>query len=86
MFVTHSNYPRLIESDSKCLNSLSCPSVSTDHVSQSGHSRQASINSTNSVEDTTVVTGEEDLWTTWGQVIDQWDYMGNKKLYRVKVT
>merc|ERR1719186_2459688 len=81
---------RLIESDSKSLNSLSGPSSCTGQGSQSGHSRKSSLTSqisTNSGEDQTVdqaESGEEDLWTTWGKVLNEWDSSGKKKLPMVK--
>ena len=28
---------------------------------------------------------EEDLWTTWGKIINEWDTFGKKKLPHVKV-
>ncbi len=29
--------------------------------------------------------GEEDLWTTWGKIINEWDTQGNRKLPQIKV-
>jgi len=74
---------RLIESDAKSLNSLS---GQNGQGSQSGHSRrnsdasQISVNSGSSCPE----GGEEDLWTVWGKIINEWDTYGKKKLPTIK--
>lgn len=69
---------RLIETDAKSLNSLPC---------QSGHSRRSSETSQISItsggsnfqENT-----EEDLWTLWGKIINEWETWSKKKQPQLK--
>ncbi|XP_059093741.1 ecotropic viral integration site 5 ortholog-like isoform X1 [Tigriopus californicus] len=68
----------LIETDAKSLNSL-----------QSGHSRrnsdasQISVTSGSSFPEREEST-EEDLWTLWGKIINEWDSAAKRKLPHVK--
>jgi len=48
------------------------------------HSRQTSISSQLSGDAADPVDTEEDLWTTWGKIINEWDSIGKKKLPGVK--
>ncbi|XP_076316390.1 ecotropic viral integration site 5 ortholog-like isoform X2 [Tachypleus tridentatus] len=61
---------RIIESDSKSLNSLT-----------STHSSQVSLNSGNSP---TVDDDQEDVWLIWGQIINDWEFYIKKKNSYVK--
>jgi len=78
---------RLIESDTKSLNSLSV-SNTRSHGSQSGHSRTSSLASQVSVLSGSSQelgdTGEDDLWTTWGDILKHWDLGGKRKTGTVK--
>ncbi|XP_022237008.1 ecotropic viral integration site 5 ortholog-like, partial [Limulus polyphemus] len=60
----------IIESDSKSLNSLA-----------STHSSQVSLNSGNSPA---VDDDQEDVWLTWGQIINDWEFYIKKKNSYVK--
>jgi len=76
---------RLIESDAKSLASLA-PSTGT--ASQSGHSRKSSLTSQISTNSGSSLqeggeNEEDDLWTTWGKVINEWD-ASKKKLPQVR--
>jgi hypothetical protein len=88
LFDATSFYSRLIETDAKSLNSL-----------QSGHSRrssetsQISITSGSSFQDAAAAAGmspennaEEDLWTLWAKIINEWELSSKKKLPQIKVT
>ncbi|XP_046387850.1 ecotropic viral integration site 5 ortholog isoform X2 [Ischnura elegans] len=75
---------RLIESDAKSLNSLS---------GNSGHSRKSSDTSQISVTSGTSSShergtedggGEEDLWSLWGRVVNDWDNFWKKRNQFVK--
>ncbi|KAG8230075.1 hypothetical protein J437_LFUL009194 [Ladona fulva] len=75
---------RLIESDAKSLNSLS---------GNSGHSRKSSDTSQISVTSGASSSqeraaedggGEEDLWTLWGRVVNDWDNFWKKRNQFVK--
>lgn len=75
---------RLIESDAKSLNSLS---------GNSGHSRKSSDTSQISVTSGASSSqergpedggGEEDLWTLWGRVVNDWDNFWKKRNQLVK--
>jgi hypothetical protein len=78
---------RLIESDTKSLNSLSV-STAKSQGSQSGHSRTSSLASQISVLSGSSQelgdTGEDDLWTTWGDILKHWDLGGKRKTGTVK--
>ncbi|XP_044734011.1 ecotropic viral integration site 5 ortholog isoform X2 [Chrysoperla carnea] len=68
---------RLIEADAKSLNSLSGASVS-------GHSRKSSDTSQISLTSGTSSSqergeDEEDLWTIWGRVVNDWDNCWKKR-------
>lgn len=72
---------RLIELDSKSLNSIS---------NNSGHSRKSSDTSQISLTSGTSSSHErgddceEDLWTLWGRIVNDWDSYIKKKNYLVK--
>jgi len=78
---------RLIENDTKSLNSLSV-STAKSQGSQSGHSRTSSLASQISVLSGSSQelgdTGEDDLWTTWGDILKHWDLGGKRKTGTVK--
>jgi len=78
---------RLIESDTKSLNSLSV-STAKSQGSQSGHSRTSSLASQISVLSGSSQelgdAGEDDLWTTWGDILKHWDLGGKRKMGNVK--
>lgn len=78
---------RLIESDTKSLNSLSV-ATSKSQGSQSGHSRTSSLASQISVlSGSSQELGdavEDDLWTTWGDILKHWDMGGKRKMTNVK--
>jgi len=79
---------RLIESDAKSLNSLSSQQQQQNgsgHGSQSGHSRRSSDTSQISVNSgSSCQEGDEDLWSIWGKIINEWDTYGKKKLPTIK--
>jgi len=69
---------RLIETDAKSLNSLSC---------QSGHSRRSSETSQISITSGSMSfqeNAEEDLWTLWGKIINEWESWSKKKQPQLK--
>jgi len=73
---------RLIEADAKSLNSIS---------NNSGHSRKSSDTSqisltsgTSSSQDRNADDGEEDVWSVWGRVVNDWDTTYKKKTAFVK--
>jgi len=78
---------RLIECDTKSLNSLSVGTAKSQG-SQSGHSRTSSLASQISVLSGSSQelgdTGEDDLWTTWGDILKHWDMGGKRKMTNVK--
>ena len=82
-------HPRLIESDTRSLNSLSDANTGNSQGLPSGHSRMSSITSqiSNKSSDEQMVTasGEEDLWTTWGKLLNEWDSNFKKNNNTVKV-
>ena len=70
---------RLIETDAKSLNSLSC---------QSGHSRRSSETSQISITSGSMSfqeNAEEDLWGLWGKIINEWETWSKKKQPQLKV-
>ena len=71
---------RLIESDTRSLNSLS--DATPPPLAVSGHSR---VSSMTSEEEVVMGTGEEDLWTTWGKILSEWDSNMKKNNNAVKV-
>jgi len=79
---------RLIESDTRSLNSLSDANSSNSQGVPSGHSRMSSITSQISTKSTdeqmVTVSGEEDLWTTWGKLLNEWDSNFKKNNNTVK--
>jgi len=69
---------RLIETDAKSLNSLSC---------QSGHSRRSSETSQISITSGSISfqeNAEEDLWVLWGKIINEWETWSKKKQPQLK--
>jgi len=70
---------RLIESDTRSLNSLS--DATPPPLAVSGHSR---VSSMTSEEEVVIGTGEEDLWTTWGKILSEWDSNMKKNNNTVK--
>merc|ERR1711953_764263 len=69
---------RLIETDAKSLNSLSC---------QSGHSRRSSETSQISITSGSISfqeNAEEDLWVLWGKIINEWETWYKKKQPQLK--
>lgn len=74
---------RLIEADAKSLNSIS---------NNSGHSRKSSDTSqisltsgtSSSQERNCTDDGEEDLWSIWGRVVNDWDNNYKKKTNYIK--
>eukprot|EP00090_Calanus_glacialis_P009131 TRINITY_DN174_c0_g1_i2.p1 TRINITY_DN174_c0_g1~~TRINITY_DN174_c0_g1_i2.p1 ORF type:complete len:832 (-),score=235.75 TRINITY_DN174_c0_g1_i2:254-2749(-) len=79
---------RLIESDTRSLNSLTDPCTGQTQGSPSGHSRMSSITSQistkSSDEQIVAESGEEDLWTTWGKLLNEWDSNYKKNTNIVK--
>lgn len=76
------NIFRLIESDSKSFNSLQ---------GANGHSRKSSDTSELSLEQGGSDKGssedtEEDLWITWGRIVNEWDSYWKKKNQFVRVS
>lgn len=70
---------RLIETDAKSLNSLSC---------QSGHSRRSSETSQISITSGSMSyqeNAEEDLWGLWGKIINEWETWSKRKQPQLKV-
>lgn len=71
---------RLIETDAKSLNSLSC---------QNGHSRRSSETSQISITSggsSFQENTEEDMWGLWGKIINEWESWSKKKQPQVKVS
>jgi hypothetical protein len=71
---------RLIESDSKSFNSL--------QGANSNHSRKSSDTSELSLEqgsDKGTEDTEEDLWITWGRIVNEWETYWKKKNQFVRV-
>jgi len=69
---------RLIETDAKSLNSLSC---------QSGHSRRSSETSQISITSGSMSfqeNAEEDLWGLWGKIINEWETWSKRKQPQLK--
>jgi len=75
---------RMIESDCKSLNSLNI--IQPGERGSNHHSRQHSISSqlSGDISESSMADLEEDLWTTWGKIINEWDSIGKKKLPQVK--
>ena len=80
---------RLIESDTKSLNSLVETAKITDQDSCGGHSRMSSITSEVSVrssdESNPIDSEEADLWTLWGKLLNEWESMTKKSSLIIKV-
>ena len=73
---------RLIESDSKSFNSL-------PGANNNGHSRKSSDTSELSFgqgSDKGTEETEEDLWITWGRIVNEWDTYWKKKNQVVRVS
>ncbi|XP_045464184.1 ecotropic viral integration site 5 ortholog isoform X2 [Harmonia axyridis] len=66
---------RIIESDAKSLNSLSGASGQSGHSRKSSDTSQISLTSgTSSTQDRSEDGGgEEDLWTMWGRIVNDWE-------------
>ncbi|XP_031343186.1 ecotropic viral integration site 5 ortholog isoform X1 [Photinus pyralis] len=74
---------RLFESDAKSLNSLSGNSAS-GHSRKSSDTSQISLASgTSSTQDRIEDGGEEDLWSVWGGIVNNWEV--NWKKYNQQV-
>lgn len=67
---------KLIESDSKSLNSIS---NSFGHSRKSSDTSQISLTSAASSSHDRGDEGEEDLWTIWGRIVNDWDNYMRKK-------
>ena len=77
---------RLIETDVKSMNSLQ-----SGHSRRSSDTSQISVTSSNSFNEAAVaaavaagmspadVNPEEDLWTTWGKLINEWEARVSKR-------
>ncbi|XP_022236978.1 ecotropic viral integration site 5 ortholog-like isoform X2 [Limulus polyphemus] len=70
---------KLIESDSKSLNSLA-----SSHSRKSSNTSQVSFNSGNSPQSLAADDEQEDVWMTWGQVVNEWGLYVKKKHAYVK--
>merc|ERR1712223_1990063 len=70
---------RLIETDAKSLNSLSCQS---DHSRRSSETSQISITSGSCMS--FQENAEEDLWVLWGKIINEWETWSKKKQPQLK--
>ncbi|KAF2900502.1 hypothetical protein ILUMI_05682 [Ignelater luminosus] len=75
---------RLYESDAKSLNSLSGASAS-GHSRKSSDTSQISLTSgTSSTQDRTEDGGEEDLWSVWGGIVNNWEVSWKKYNQQVR--
>ncbi|XP_008191344.2 ecotropic viral integration site 5 ortholog isoform X2 [Tribolium castaneum] len=73
---------RLYESDAKSLNSLSGAS---GHSRKSSDTSQISLTSgTSSTQDRAEDCGEEDLWTTWGRIVNDWENNWKKQNAQIR--
>ncbi|PNF40913.1 hypothetical protein B7P43_G14970, partial [Cryptotermes secundus] len=66
---------RLIEADAKSLNSLS----GSGHSRKSSDTSQISLTSGTSISQERNEDGEEDIWTLWGRVSNDWDNFWKKR-------
>ncbi|KAK9877848.1 hypothetical protein WA026_020080 [Henosepilachna vigintioctopunctata] len=77
---------RIIELDAKSLNSLSGASGQSGHSRKSSDTSQISVTSgASSTQDRSEYGGfEEDLWTVWGRIVNDWDNSWKKHNAQVK--
>ncbi|XP_074039112.1 ecotropic viral integration site 5 isoform X3 [Leptinotarsa decemlineata] len=76
---------RLFESDAKSLNSLSGASATSGHSRKSSDTSQISLTSgTSSNQERTEDGGEEDLWVTWGHIVNDWENNWKKQNPQIK--
>merc|ERR1711971_756405 len=73
---------RLIETDAKSLNSLSCQG--SGHSRRSSETSQISITSGSMMSDQFQENAEEDLWVLWGKIINEWETWSKKKQPQLK--
>ncbi|CAH1180184.1 unnamed protein product [Phaedon cochleariae] len=75
---------RLFESDAKSLNSLSGASATSGHSRKSSDTSQISLTSgTSSNQERPEDGSEEDLWITWGHIVNDWE--GNWKRQNAQI-
>uniref|UniRef100_A0A1B6C0N9 Rab-GAP TBC domain-containing protein n=2 Tax=Clastoptera arizonana TaxID=38151 RepID=A0A1B6C0N9_9HEMI len=74
---------RLIEADAKSLNSFS---INSGHSRKSSDTSQISLTSgtSSNIEKNCGEDGEEDLWSIWSQVVNDWDTIYKKKTNFIK--
>ena len=82
-FFSSANFFRLIETDAKSLNSLSCQG--SGHSRRSSETSQISITSGSMMSDQFQENAEEDLWVLWGKIINEWETWSKKKQPQLKV-
>ncbi|XP_018335446.1 ecotropic viral integration site 5 ortholog isoform X2 [Agrilus planipennis] len=77
---------RLFESDAKSLNSLSGSASASGHSRKSSDTSQISLNSgTSSIQEKGEDGGgEEDLWTLWGHIVNDWDASWKKNNVQIR--
>ncbi|XP_056644349.1 ecotropic viral integration site 5 ortholog isoform X2 [Diorhabda sublineata] len=76
---------RLFESDAKSLNSLSGASATSGHSRKSSDTSQISLTSgTSSTQERAEDGGEEDLWVTWGHVVNDWENNWRKQNAQIR--
>ena len=80
---SYANFFRLIETDAKSLNSLSCQG--SGHSRRSSETSQISITSGSMMSDQFQENAEEDLWVLWGKIINEWETWSKKKQPQLKV-
>jgi hypothetical protein len=81
--ISYANFFRLIETDAKSLNSLSCQG--SGHSRRSSETSQISITSGSMMSDQFQENAEEDLWVLWGKIINEWETWSKKKQPQLKV-
>ncbi|XP_050509320.1 ecotropic viral integration site 5 ortholog isoform X1 [Diabrotica virgifera virgifera] len=76
---------RLYESDAKSLNSLSGASATSGHSRKSSDTSQISLTSgTSSTQERAEDGGEEDLWVTWGHIVNDWENNWKKQNAQIR--
>lgn len=76
---------RLYESDAKSLNSLSGASATSGHSRKSSDTSQISLTSgTSSTQERPEDGGEEDLWVTWGHIVNDWENNWKKQNTQIR--
>ncbi|CAH1188633.1 unnamed protein product [Phyllotreta striolata] len=76
---------RLYESDAKSLNSLSGASATSGHSRKSSDTSQISLTSgTSSTQERADDGGEEDLWVTWGHIVNDWENNWKKQNVQIR--